>query len=155
MVIVKQFVECELVGETEVLGGNLLQHHFVHHKFHMNCPGLEPGQQRVPWDLRRYFTVSDPRLLFSSPPRQFNSSYTALNRTTAGKRPLYCCANGVTCVANRCGATKYKHSLLLARLTSAFFGFRRLSSALFGSLRHGTVETRFLHSVTRHNIYVT
>jgi hypothetical protein len=41
---------------------------------------------------------------------------------------------------------------LLARLTSAFFGFRRLSSAFFRSLRHGTVETRFLHGVTRHNI---
>jgi hypothetical protein len=42
----------------------------------------------------------------------------------------------------------------LARLTSAFFGFRRLSSAFFGSLRHGTVETRFLHGVTRHNIII-
>jgi hypothetical protein len=39
----------------------------------------------------------------------------------------------------------YKHSsLLLARLTSAFFG----------SLRHGTVETRSLHGVTRHTIYI-
>jgi hypothetical protein len=57
-------------------------------------------------------------------------------------------------VANPCGATKYKHSsLLLARLTSAFFGFLRLSWALFGSLRHGTVETRFLHGVRRHNIF--
>jgi hypothetical protein len=49
----------------------------------------------------------------------------------------------IACVANRCGATKYKHSSLwLARLTSAFFGFRRLSSAFFCSLwlssaRHG------------------
>jgi hypothetical protein len=75
--------------------------------------------------------------------RHFNSSYIALNRTTARKRPLYCCANPVTCVANRYGATKYKHSsLLLARLTSAFVG----------SFRHDTVETRFLHGVTRHNI---
>jgi hypothetical protein len=39
-------------------------------------------------------------------------------------------------VANRCGATKYKHSsLLLARLTSALVGFLRLSSALFGTAR--------------------
>jgi hypothetical protein len=53
------------------------------------------------------------------------------------------CANRVTCVANRCGATKYKRSsLLLARHTSAFFD----------SFRHGTVETRFLHGVTRHNM---
>jgi hypothetical protein len=48
---------------------------------------------------------------------------------------------------------KYKHSsLLLARLTSAFFGFHRLSSDFFGSLRHGTLETRFLHGVACHNI---
>jgi hypothetical protein len=77
--------------------------------------------------------------------RHFSSSYIALNRTTARKRPRYCCANRVTCVANRCGATKYKHSShLLARLTSAFFG----------SLGHGTGETRFLHGVTRHNIFM-
>jgi hypothetical protein len=45
-VIVEQLVECELAGETEVLGENLPQHHFVHHKFHMTRPGLEPGP---PW----------------------------------------------------------------------------------------------------------
>jgi hypothetical protein len=40
-VIVEKLVECELAGETEVLGRNLPQRHFVHHKFHMNRPGLE------------------------------------------------------------------------------------------------------------------
>jgi hypothetical protein len=35
IVIVEQLVECELAGETEVLGENLLQRHFVHHKSHM------------------------------------------------------------------------------------------------------------------------
>jgi hypothetical protein len=35
MVIVEQFVEGRLVGETEVLGENLPQRHFVHHKSHM------------------------------------------------------------------------------------------------------------------------
>jgi hypothetical protein len=32
--------------ETEVLGENLLQRHFVHHKSHMTRTGLEPGP---PW----------------------------------------------------------------------------------------------------------
>jgi hypothetical protein len=31
MMIVEPSVECELAGETEALGENLPQHHFVHH----------------------------------------------------------------------------------------------------------------------------
>jgi hypothetical protein len=33
-------------GKTEVLGENLLQRHFVHHKSHMTRPRLEPGPPR-------------------------------------------------------------------------------------------------------------
>jgi hypothetical protein len=35
-------VECELVGETEVLRDNLPQCHFVHHKYHVTWRGIEP-----------------------------------------------------------------------------------------------------------------
>jgi hypothetical protein len=42
MVIVEQSVD-RLTEETEVLGENLPQCHFVQHKSHMTSPGLEPG----------------------------------------------------------------------------------------------------------------
>jgi hypothetical protein len=44
--------ECGAVGgiragaETEILGENQSQLHFVHHKPHMTSPGLEPGPPR-------------------------------------------------------------------------------------------------------------
>jgi hypothetical protein len=42
MMNMEQSVEWELAGETEVLGENLPQYHFIHHKSHMTWPGLEP-----------------------------------------------------------------------------------------------------------------
>jgi hypothetical protein len=45
-VIVEQLVEWRLAGETEVLGENLSQRHFVHHKSHLTRPGIEPGPPR-------------------------------------------------------------------------------------------------------------
>lgn len=45
-------VECEFVRETEILGGNLLQCHFVHHESHMSCPG--PELWPPPWETSDY-----------------------------------------------------------------------------------------------------
>jgi hypothetical protein len=45
--IVEQLVEWRLAGDTEVLGENLSQRHFVHHKSHMTRPGLEPWTAAV------------------------------------------------------------------------------------------------------------
>jgi hypothetical protein len=49
---VEQLVEWRWAAETEVLGENLPQRHFVHHKSHMARPGLETravavGNQRL------------------------------------------------------------------------------------------------------------
>jgi phage-related protein len=46
MVIVDKLVELRLAGETEVLGENLSERHFVHHKCHITKPGFEHGPPR-------------------------------------------------------------------------------------------------------------
>jgi hypothetical protein len=43
--MIDNLVEWRLAEETEVLGGNLPQRHFVHHKSHLTTPGSNPGRR--------------------------------------------------------------------------------------------------------------
>jgi hypothetical protein len=58
-VIVEKYVEWKLAGETEILGENILQRHFVHHKSHMTRPRARTraaavGSQRLTaWAMAR------------------------------------------------------------------------------------------------------
>jgi hypothetical protein len=52
-----------LAGETEVLGENLPQRHFVHHKSHMTRPGLEPRAAAVGSQRLTAWAMARPRLI--------------------------------------------------------------------------------------------
>jgi hypothetical protein len=43
IMMMENLVEWRLAGETEVLGENLPQRHFVHHRSHLTRSGIEPG----------------------------------------------------------------------------------------------------------------
>jgi hypothetical protein len=45
IMMMEKLVEWWLEGETEVLGANLPQCHFVHHKPHMLYPDANPGRR--------------------------------------------------------------------------------------------------------------
>jgi hypothetical protein len=57
MMSVEQSVERQLAGETEVIGENLPQCHFVHHKSHMNSPGIETRPPRWIQITKTVFTL--------------------------------------------------------------------------------------------------
>jgi hypothetical protein len=46
IMMLENLVEWRVAGETEVLGENLPQRHFDHHKSHLTRTGLEPVQPR-------------------------------------------------------------------------------------------------------------
>jgi hypothetical protein len=66
IMMMENLVEWRLAGETEVLGEDLPQRHFVHHKCHLTRPGMDRtraaavGSQRLTaWAMARpYYTVS-------------------------------------------------------------------------------------------------
>jgi hypothetical protein len=58
MMIVEKLVEWRLARETEVLGENLPQRRFVHHKSHMARPGFEfLVVTYISWDVNIYLFV--------------------------------------------------------------------------------------------------
>jgi hypothetical protein len=68
MVIVDKLVELRLAEETEVLGENLPQGHFVYHKSHVTRPGLKVGHRSSKPVTNRlsYGAVFDNSLLTSN-----------------------------------------------------------------------------------------
>jgi hypothetical protein len=56
--MVEKLVEWRLVGETEVLGENLPQRHFVHHKSHMTRAAVVGSQRLTAWAMARPFRIT-------------------------------------------------------------------------------------------------
>jgi hypothetical protein len=84
MVIVEKLVEWRLAGETEVLGENLPQRHFVHHKSHMTRPLARTrtaavGSQRLTaWAMARprHFVLDEVQYNFSAKEKHFCNTKT-------------------------------------------------------------------------------
>jgi hypothetical protein len=77
-VIVEQLVEWRLAGETEVLGENLPQRHFLHHKSHMSTRARTRGRRGgKPATNRLSYGATVPKFVHNF---QWHSVYSAVAR---------------------------------------------------------------------------
>jgi hypothetical protein len=89
MVIVEKLVEWRLAGETEVLGENLPQRHFVHHKSHMTIPGFEPelprweSQWLTAWAMARPSLIVTAEVLIWNSYKKLGMRVLILRRSTS------------------------------------------------------------------------
>jgi hypothetical protein len=112
IVRMENLVQWRLAGETEVLGENLPQPHFVHHKYYMIRPGREARSPR--WEARDSAWAARLSYIRSSKCWTFASA-SAFHIMTVPK--LCCCSDS-------CTSWWFVWRLVFATI----FGFTRIES---------------------------